>query len=120
VAINPATGGSLGANSSVAIRTIVPTPATSSTADPVGAGSPTRTTPGLRSGGPRIGAYDLTGTQKMVVRGASGFLRPPENNMTANESAARQLDVTTLRYAQLQTLGRPACRPRAGAVADHQ
>ena len=76
------------------------------------------TWPCARPSRPRIGAaYDLTGTQKMVVRGNFGmFYDRPENNMTANQIGnPPNSTATTLRYAQLQTLGSAGLQTRAPA-----
>ena len=62
---------------------------------------------------PGIGAaYDLSGTQKMVVRGNFGvFYDRPENNMTANQIGnPPNSTATTLGMRNCRRSGRPACR----------
>ncbi|MEO7189471.1 MAG: carboxypeptidase-like regulatory domain-containing protein [Vicinamibacterales bacterium] len=109
-AINPITGQSLGAGSSLAIGTLVP-----------GTGSATnglfRQGQGIAEtnfvwptfvAAPRFGfAYDLAGNQKMVIRGGAGlfFDRPNGStvvNSVSNPPTSRNV---TVRYGQLQTLG---------------
>jgi hypothetical protein len=107
---NPVTGQLLGPNSSVAIGTLV-----------VGTGNPTN---GLFKGGdgiadttytfpalafaPRFGmAFDVTGQQKMILRGGVGLYydRPFGNSvisMSGNPPASR---LVTVRWGQLQSLG---------------
>ena len=107
---NPVTGQLLGPNSSLAIGTLVPN-----------SGSLTN---GLLKGGdgivdttytfptlafaPRFGmAYDLTGQQKVILRGGIGLYydRPFGNSvisMSGNPPASR---LVTVRYGQLQSLG---------------
>jgi hypothetical protein len=109
-ALNPVTGQLLGPNTSLAIGTLV-----------AGTGSLTN---GLYKGGdgivdttytfpklalaPRFGmAYDLTGEQKMILRGGVGLYydRPFGNtviSMSGNPPASR---LVTVRYGQLQSLG---------------
>jgi hypothetical protein len=109
-AVNPVTGQLLGPNSSLAIGTLVG-----------GTGSLTN---GLFKGGdgivdttytfpklafaPRFGmAYDVTGQQKMILRGGVGLYydRPFGNSvisMSGNPPASR---LVTVRYGQLQSLG---------------
>ncbi len=107
---NPLTNQLLGPNTTLAIGALVPN-----------SGNPTN---GLYAGGdgipketysfpalgvaPRFGAaYDLTGQQKMVLRGGGGlfFDRPFGNSvifMAGNPPSSRQV---TVRYGQLQSLG---------------
>jgi hypothetical protein len=110
-ALNPVTGQLLGANSSVAIGTLVP-----------GTGSPTNgivtsadsgiektlsTFPALAFA-PRFGAaYDVFGNQTTILRGGAGLFydRPFGNSvisMPGNPPASR---LVTARYALLQSLG---------------
>jgi hypothetical protein len=76
VAINPATGASLGAGSFVAISTVVPN--TGVLANGIiqagqGIAKENYKEPNMALG-PRVGAaYDLTGTQRMVLRGSIGL-----------------------------------------------
>jgi hypothetical protein len=109
-AMNPVTGQFLGPNSTLAIGTIVP-----NTGDLInglvqaGKGIPISTylQPALGVA-PRFGmAYDLTGSQRMVLRGGAGlfFDRPSGNavfTQVLNPPARRSV---TLRFGQLQTLG---------------
>ena len=109
-ALNPVTGQLLGANSSLAIGTLV-----------AGTGSLTN---GLYKGGdgiadttytfpslalaPRFGmAFDVTGQQRIILRGGVGLYydRPFGNSvisMSGNPPASR---LVTVRYGQLQSLG---------------
>lgn len=108
-AMNPITGVFMGPNSSIAIGTIVP-----NTGDALN---------GLRQQGqgivrehyvwpalavaPRFGtAYDLTGTQSIVVRGSLGlfFDRTAANSTRAAGSNPPIADNVVLRYGQLQNL----------------
>jgi hypothetical protein len=109
-ALNPVTNQLLGPNSSLAIGTIVQ-----------GTGSPTN---GLFAGGngiaketytfpklalaPRFGmAYDLTGQQKMILRGGVGLFydRPFGNSVISMPGNPPSSKLVTVRYGQLQTLG---------------
>jgi hypothetical protein len=109
-AMNPVTGEFLGPNSTLAIGTLVP-----------GSGNPTnglfRQGDGIAQTGfiwprlavsPRFGmAYDVTGRQRLVVRGGLGWLydRPDASTTTAaagNPPTARNV---TVRYGQLESLG---------------
>jgi hypothetical protein len=110
-AMNPLTGNFLGANSSLAIGTLVPN-----------TGNPTNGL--IRQGqgiaetnfiwprlafAPRFGmAYDVTGRQRFVLRGGAGLFydRPNASTTTpaaGNPPTARNI---TVRYGQLQSLGR--------------
>jgi Carboxypeptidase regulatory-like domain len=109
-ALNPVTGQLLGPNSSVAIGTIVE-----------GTGSPTN---GLFAGGdgivdttytfpalafaPRFGmAFDLTGSQKMILRGGVGLFydRPFGNSVISMPGNPPASKLVTVRWGQLQSLG---------------
>ncbi len=109
VAKNPSTGQLLGAGSAVAIGTIVR-----------GSGD---TLNGIRQAGngieksvytwpalgvaPRFGmAYDITGRQRMVLRGGAGlyFDRPAGNAVLNQVANPPTLQNITVRYAQLQSL----------------
>jgi hypothetical protein len=109
VAVNPATGQSLGANSALAIGTLVP--GTGNIANgvfPSGQGitETNYTSDGIKPA-PRLGAaWDVTGDQKFVVRGSVGlfFDRPSANtvyNTVNNPPFTRNV---TVRYGQLQNL----------------
>jgi hypothetical protein len=109
-AMNPQTGQFLGPTSTLAIGTIVPgTGDTINGLVQAGKGIPISTylQPALGVG-PRFGmAYDLSGTQRVVLRGGAGlfFDRPSGNAVFAqvlNPPARRSV---TLRFGQLQTLG---------------
>jgi hypothetical protein len=110
VAVNAATGASLGANTALAIGTLVPD--TGSRTNGIiqagqGIAKENYIWPALGVA-PRIGAaYDLTGTQRLVVRGNFGlFYDRPEGNTTSNQIGnPPNSTATTVRYAQLQTLG---------------
>lgn len=108
-AMNPLTGQFLGPNSTLAIGTIVPGTG-NSTNGLVQAGNGIPVTTYLQPAlgiGPRFGmAYDLTGSQRMVLRGGGGlfFDRPSGNavfTQVLNPPARRSV---TLRFGQLQTL----------------
>jgi hypothetical protein len=109
-AMNPLTGQFLGPNSTLAIGTIVPnTGDVTNGLVQAGKGIPISTylQPALGVA-PRFGmAYDLSGTQRMVLRGGAGlfFDRPSGNavfTQVLNPPARRSV---TLRFGQLQTLG---------------
>jgi hypothetical protein len=110
-AMHPVTGQFLGPNSSLAIGTLVPN-----------TGNPTNGL--IRQGqgiadtnfvwpmlvlAPRFGAaYDVSGTQRVVLRGGTGLFydRPNASTTTpaaGNPPTARNI---TVRYGQLQSLGR--------------
>jgi hypothetical protein len=106
---NPLTGQLLGVNSSAAIGTIVP-----NTGNPLnglflsgqGITKTTYTYPSLGLA-PRFGmAYDLTGEQKLVVRGGGGLFydRPNGNDIYAQVTNPPAVQNVTVRYAQLQSL----------------
>jgi hypothetical protein len=110
-AMNPLTNSFLGPNSSAAVGTLVP-------------GSGNLTNGLVRQGqgiadtnyvwpalafGPRFGvAYDVTGAQRIVLRGALGlFTDRTRGDQTISAAAAPPTSRTvTVRYGQLQTLGR--------------
>jgi hypothetical protein len=109
-AMNPATGQFLGPNSTLAIGAIIP-----GTGDPtngifVAGQGITKTAfkwPALAPA-PRFGmAYDLTGEQRVILRGGAGlfFDRPSGNSVFAQVLNPPNLENVTVRYGQLQTLG---------------
>jgi hypothetical protein len=108
-AMNPITKQFLGPNTTLAIGTIVPNSGDLTNGlVQAGKGIPITTYKQPALGiGPRFGmAYDLTGTQRMVLRGGAGlfFDRPSGNAVFAqvlNPPARRSV---TLRFGQLQTL----------------
>ena len=109
-AMNPQTGQFLGPTSTLAIGTIVPnTGNVTNGLVQAGKGIPITTylQPALGVA-PRFGmAYDLSGTQRVILRGGAGlfFDRPSGNAVFAqvlNPPARRSV---TLRFGQLQTLG---------------
>jgi len=109
-AMNPLTGQFLGANSTLAIGTLIPNSGnTTNGLVQAGKGIPLSTylQPALGVA-PRFGmAYDLTGQQRIVLRGGGGlyFDRPSGNavfTQVLNPPARRSV---TLRFGQLQTLG---------------
>jgi hypothetical protein len=120
VAVNPLTGGSLGAGSALAIGTLVPN--TGDVTNAViqagqGIAKENYTWPAVVVA-PRFGiAHDLTGTQRVVVRGNVGlFYDRPEGNTTSNQIGnPPNSTATTVRYAQLQTLGSGGLTTRAPA-----
>ena len=106
---NPITKQLLGSGSSVAIGTIVP-----NTGDETnglflsgqGIAKTTFTYPSWAAA-PRVGAaYDLTGTQKVIVRGSVGlfFDRPDGNAIMSQVQNPPYYTSVTLRYGALQTL----------------
>jgi len=107
-AMNPLTGQFLGPNTTAAVGTLVP----GSGADynglfsaGEGIAKTSYTFPTLAAG-PRFGmAYDVTGKQRLVVRGGVGtyFDRPRPGD--AQALAANKAESVTVRYAQLQNLG---------------
>ncbi|MEO8075974.1 MAG: hypothetical protein ABI818_06555, partial [Acidobacteriota bacterium] len=109
-AMNPLNGQFLGPNSTLAISTIVP-----NSGDPInglvqaGKGIPITTYQQPALGiAPRFGmAYDLNGTQRVVLRGGAGlfFDRPSGNAVFAQVLNPPARRTVTLRYGQLQTLG---------------
>jgi hypothetical protein len=107
---NPVTGQLLGPNSSLAIGTLVPNTGTLTNGllkGGEGIVDTTYTFPKLAFA-PRFGmAYDLTGQQKVILRGGVGLYydRPFGNSvisMSGNPPASR---LVTVRYGQLQSLG---------------
>ncbi|MEO5739805.1 MAG: carboxypeptidase regulatory-like domain-containing protein [Vicinamibacterales bacterium] len=110
VAINPATGASLGTNTQVAIGSLVP-----GSGDPYngilqagnGIAKTNYTWPTLGFA-PRFGAaYDVSGTQRMVVRGGFGvFYDRLNGNTVYNQVGNPPVGISTnVRNGQLQTLG---------------
>ena len=110
VAVNPLTNQNLGAGSSVAIGTLVP-----GTGDRLnglflpGGDIPKATydAPAL-SLGPRFGAaYDLTGDQKLIVRGGAGlfFDRPFTTALSGGVNNPPTSAIVTAQFSQLQSLG---------------
>ena len=107
-AMNPVTGQFLGPNTNAAVGTIVPGTGSGGNglfAAGDGIAKTSYTFPTLVFG-PRVGmAYDVTGTQRLVVRGSVGtyFDRPRPGD--AQALAANTVDSVSVRYSQLQTLG---------------
>jgi hypothetical protein len=109
VAVNPLTGQSLGANSVLAIGTIVPN--SGNALNGViqagnGIAKENYEWPYLAVA-PRVGAaYDISGNQKIVLRGNFGlFYDRPEGNTTSNQIGnPPNSTATTVRYAELQSL----------------
>jgi len=108
-AMNPSTGQFLGVGSAAAIGTLVPN--TGNTLNGLfvsgeGISRTTYTWPALGIA-PRFGiAYDLSGKQRLVLRGGSGlyFDRPSGNNIYAQVTNPPAVQNVTVRYAQLQSL----------------
>ena len=109
-AMNPVTGQLLGANSALAIGTLIPN--TGSLTNGLflsgkGIAKTTYTWPALKAA-PRFGvAYDVTGRQKLVLRGGGGlfFDRPNGNSIYPQVQNPPTIRNLTVRYGQLQTLG---------------
>ena len=109
-AMNPLTGQFLGPNTTLAIGTIVPNSGNVTNGlVQAGQGIPLSTylQPALGVA-PRFGAaYDVSGTQKVVLRGGGGlyFDRPSGNAVFAQVLNPPARKSVTLRYGQLQNLG---------------
>src|SRR6478609_248082 len=109
-ALNPLTGQLLGVGSAVAIGALVPNSGNATNGIFVAGQGITKTNfkwPAVAVA-PRFGmAYDVTGTQKWIVRGAAGlfFDRPSGNSVFAQVLNPPNLSNVTVRYAQLQSLG---------------
>ena len=109
-ALNPVTGQLLGPNTTLAIGTLVPN--SGNTIDGLflggqGIADTTYTFPTLGVA-PRFGvAYDVTGQQKLVVRGGGGlfFDRPFGNSVISMPGNPPASKLVTVRYGQLQALG---------------
>ena len=110
VAVNPVTQVSLGANSAAAVGTLVPNTGVL-TNGIIQAGH------GIAKGNyvwptlvpaPRVGAaYDVTGSQRIVVRGSIGlfFDRPVGQTVFSQIGNPPNGQASTIQYAQLQSLG---------------
>jgi len=109
-AVNPLTGQILGTNTSLAVGTLVPNSGQERNGlfqSGQGIAESTYTFPKLTVG-PRFGtAWDVSGTQKFVVRGSLGiyFDRPRGGNAQALVGNTFVSTLQTLRYSQLQSLG---------------
>ena len=109
-AMNPVTEQFLGPNSTIAIGAIVPNSGNATNGLFLSGQGITKTNfkwPALALA-PRFGmAYDLTGQQKMVLRGGAGlfFDRPSGNSIFAQILNPPTLQSVTVRYGQLQTFG---------------
>jgi carboxypeptidase family protein len=110
-AMNPVTGQFLGANSTLLLGTLVPNTGNLSNGLflPGENGVPRATfkSPTLAFG-PRIGmAYDLTGEQRLIVRGGAGlfFDRPSSTTFSNGVNNPPTSRTVTVQYGQLQTLG---------------
>jgi hypothetical protein len=106
---NPLTGQLLGVGSSAAIGTIVPNTGNLLNGLFLSGEGITKTTYTYPSLGvaPRFGmAYDLTGEQKIVVRGGGGLFydRPNGNDIYAQVTNPPAVQNVTVRYGQLQSL----------------
>ena len=108
--MNPLTGQLLGVGSTVAIGALVPNSGNATNGIFVAGQGITKTAfkwPAVAVA-PRFGmAYDVTGTQKWILRGAAGlfFDRPSGNSVFAQVLNPPNLSNVTVRYAQLQSLG---------------
>jgi hypothetical protein len=108
-AMNPATGQFLGPNSTLAIGAVVPNSGNATNGIfPAGQGI-TKTAfqwPAVAPA-PRFGmAYDVTGEQRIIVRGGAGlfFDRPSGNSVFAQVLNPPNIENVTVRYGQLQNL----------------
>jgi hypothetical protein len=107
---NPLTGESLGANSVLAIGTLVPGSGNTTNGLFLSGQGISKTTynwPALAFA-PRFGAaYDVTGRQRLVVRGGAGlfFDRPDGNSIYSQVQNPPTYKNITVRYGQLQRLG---------------
>jgi hypothetical protein len=121
VAVNPLTGQSLGAGSSLAIATLVPNsgdPANGVVQAGQGIAKENYVWPSMMVA-PRLGvAYDMSGNQSMVLRGNVGlFFDRPEGNTTSNQIGNLPHSTnTTVRYSRLQDLGVGGLTTRAPAT----
>ena len=110
VAVNPVTGQNLGAGSSVAIGTLVPGTGNQLNGLFLPGGDIPKATyesPFL-SFGPRFGAaYDLSGSQTLVLRGGLGLFydRPFTTALSGGVNNPPTSSIVTAQYAQLQSLG---------------
>ncbi len=108
-ALNPVTHQLLGPNTTLAIGTLVPSSGNTTNGlflSGQGIAKTTYTWPALRLG-PRVGvAYDVTGEQKIVIRGGGGlfFDRPDGNSIYPQVQNPPTIRNLTVRYGQLQTL----------------
>ena len=110
VAVDPRTGQNLGANSSLAIGTLVP-----GTGNPLnGLALPGGDIPKATYKwpavvfGPRFGAaYDLTGSQQLVLRGGVGLFydRPSSTTISGGVNNPPTSRTVTAQFGQLQSLG---------------
>src|SRR5262249_8657059 len=110
-AMNPLTGQFLGPNSTAAIGTLVPNTgsATNGLFLPGQHDLPKATYnwPFLAFG-PRFGlAYDISGTQRVVLRGGAGlfFDRPSTTTISGGVNNPPTSSTVTVQFGQLQTLG---------------
>ena len=109
-ALDPRTNTLLGPNTAVAIGTLIPNSGNSTNGlflSGQGIADTTYTWPALKLA-PRFGtAYDLTGEQKIVLRGGAGlfFDRPAGNSIYAQVQNPPTVRNITLRYSTLQTIG---------------
>jgi Carboxypeptidase regulatory-like domain len=110
-AMDPVTGQFLGPNSVLNIGTIVPNTGNQTNGlflSGQGISKTTYTWPTLALA-PRFGmAYDLTGTQKIVLRGGAGLFydRPDGNAIFPQVQNPPTYKLVTVRYGQLQSLSR--------------
>ena len=107
---NPVTGQLLGANTSLAIGQLVPNTGNAlngiiKAGDGIAKGNYEWPTIGYA---PRFGvAYDITGSQRFILRGGAGlfFDRPNGNSVFSQVGNPPFSTATTVRYSQLQNLG---------------
>jgi hypothetical protein len=109
-AMNPVTGQFLGPNSTSAIGAVVPNSGNATNGlflSGQGIAQTTYTWPSLGLA-PRFGmAYDVTGRQKIVLRGGAGLYydRPSGNSVFAQVLNPPTVQNVTVRFGQLQTVG---------------
>jgi hypothetical protein len=109
-ALDPTTNKLLGPNTAAAIGTLVPNSGNATNGlflSGQGIADTTYTWPALKLA-PRFGtAYDLTGEQKIVLRGGAGLFydRPAGNSIYAQVQNPPTVRNLTLRYSTLQSLG---------------
>ncbi|HEY7497453.1 MAG TPA: carboxypeptidase-like regulatory domain-containing protein [Vicinamibacterales bacterium] len=110
VAVNPLTGRNLGPGSSVAIGTLVPGSGNLLNGLFLPGGEIPKATyeAPMLSLGPRFGAaYDLTGRQKLIVRGGAGLFydRPFTTALSGGVNNPPTSSIVTAQFSTLQTLG---------------
>ena len=122
---NPVTGALLGPNTALAIGTLVPNSGNTTNGlflSGQGISKTTYTWPALRAA-PRFGmAYDVSGQQRIVLRGGMGlfFDRPTGNSIYPQVQNPPTVKNLTVRYGQLQDLASGLTTESAPALAVFQ